>query len=234
MNANRSITLLTAAVSTLSRSRCACNANAAIGIRRYAAPRAVAQEEEPEAALPPFYPRAPSGPLPDLKGKSPSDLQISYDPRGHYMGRRLIRSIDVELRSRLDPDNRAELFRKGSPTAVEPGSVLLIEQVSSRSRPRTQVFAGVLIAVRRKGVMTNIVVRNYVLGTGVELVLPIFSPSVKRIKVLKRVTGVTEGDNIYWLRDKPSAAPLGFTKIDEMVVRDREQERRAKKMQGQR
>ncbi|KAJ3021101.1 hypothetical protein HKX48_009196 [Thoreauomyces humboldtii] len=190
------------------------------------------QEEEVEPPLPPFFPRPATGPLPDLRGLSPKDLQLPYDPRGRYHGARLLRQIDVEMRTRLDLDRRAELFRPGSPDAIEPGSVLLVEQVTSRSRPRTQVFAGVLIAIRRKGVMSNIIVRNYVLGTGVEMVFPIFSPSVKRIKVLKRVTGVVTGDTMYYLRDKPSASPLGFTKIDEMVIRDREQERKAKAMQG--
>ncbi|KAJ3172935.1 hypothetical protein HDU88_004390 [Geranomyces variabilis] len=190
------------------------------------------QEDQTEGPLPPFFPRPATSPLPDLTGKSPQELQLPYDPRGRYHGARLLRSIDVDLRARLDLDKRAELFAPGSPTAVEPGSILLIEQVTSRSRPRKQVFAGVLIAIRRKGVMSNIVVRNYVLGTGVEMVFPIYSPSVARIKVLKRVTGVVRGDNMYYLRDKPSASPLSFTKIDEMVVRDREQERRTKKMQS--
>ncbi|KAJ3168768.1 hypothetical protein HDU87_000927 [Geranomyces variabilis] len=202
--------------------------------RNYASPRAPpqAQEDQTEGPQPPFFPRPATAPLPDLTGKSPQELQLPYDPRGRYHGARLLRSIDVDLRARLDMDKRAELFAPGSPTAVEPGSILLIEQVTSRSRPRKQVFAGVLIAIRRKGVMSNIVVRNYVLGTGVEMVFPIYSPSVARIKVLKRVTGVVRGDNMYYLRDKPSASPLGFTKIDEMVVRDREQERRTKKMQS--
>ncbi|KAI8589939.1 translation protein SH3-like domain-containing protein [Geranomyces variabilis] len=208
--------------------------SAAITARNYASPRAApqAQEDQTEGPLPPFFPRPATSPLPDLTGKSPQELQLPYDPRGRYHGARLLRSIDVDLRARLDMDKRAELFAPGSPTAVEPGSILLIEQVTSRSRPRKQVFAGVLIAIRRKGVMSNIVVRNYVLGTGVEMVFPIYSPSVARIKVLKRVTGVVRGDNMYYLRDKPSASPLGFTKIDEMVVRDREQERRTKKMQS--
>ncbi|TPX57723.1 hypothetical protein PhCBS80983_g03659 [Powellomyces hirtus] len=200
--------------------------------RQYAAPARGAAEEQTEDPLPPFFPRPATGPLPDLTGKSPEELQIPYDPRGRYHGAKLMRSIDVELRSRLDMDERAELFRPGSPTAVEPGSILLIEQVTSRSRPRKQVFAGVLIAIRRKGVMSNIIVRNYVLGTGVEMVFPIFSPSVSRIKVLRRITGLVKGDNMYYLRDRPSASPLGYSKIDEMVVRDREQERRTKKMQS--
>ncbi|KAI9006003.1 translation protein SH3-like domain-containing protein [Gaertneriomyces semiglobifer] len=198
--------------------------------RHYAAPRTANQEDEVLPALGPYYPRPASSPLPSLKGQTSKDLSLPHDPRGHKShSHQLLRQIDVDMRQRLDIDNRADLFRKNHPNALQPGSILLIEQITSRSRPRSQVFAGVLIAIRRKGVMTNIVLRNYVLGTGVEMVIPVFSPSVKRIRVLKKVTDMTEGDNIYWLRDKPSSSPMAFTKIDEMVVRDREQERRARK-----
>ncbi|RKO87425.1 translation protein SH3-like domain-containing protein, partial [Blyttiomyces helicus] len=100
-------------------------------------------------------------------------------------------------------DNRESLFKYGASTAVQPGSVLLVERIASRSQPRPIAFAGVLIAIRRRGIMTNITLRNYVLGTGVEMVFPIFSPLITRIKVLRRVTGMTDSDRLYWLRQKP-------------------------------
>ncbi|KAI8817816.1 uncharacterized protein EV422DRAFT_540063 [Fimicolochytrium jonesii] len=213
--------------------------------------------------LPPFYPRPPTGPLPNLSGLSPSALQIPYDPRGHKHGARLLRSIDVDLRSRLDSTdpsaitpqtstsntsatsaapNRAALFlTPNGPHAVVPGSILLIENVTSRTRPRTQIVAGVLIAIRRKGVLSNIVVRNYVLGTGFEMTFPIFSPNVRRIKVLKRVEegdgkgkAGRKGDTFFEIRENPQLAPTAFGKIDEMVIRDREAERRARVMSTRR
>ncbi|KAI9102728.1 translation protein SH3-like domain-containing protein [Phlyctochytrium arcticum] len=196
--------------------------------RSYAAKAKPAQEAEPESPLPPFFPRD----LTDSQRARSQELETSHGPRGVRQGARLMQSISNYLVNRLDVDGREQLMRGGSASGVEPGSVLMVEYITSRSRPRTQIFAGVLVAIRRKDVMTNIILRNYVLGTGVEMVFPIFSPNIKSIKVLKKVTGVSEGDNIYWLRDKPSSSPVAFTKIDEMVVRDREQDRRAKKLQG--
>jgi ribosomal protein L19 len=119
------------------------------------------------------------------------------------------------------------LFAKGSPDAIEPGSVVVVEQLSSRSSPRKLVFAGVLLAIKRKGILSSITVRNYVLSTGVEMVFPIYSPMVAKIKVLKKVDGFSGGnDQVYFLRDRPSMAPMAFNKIDDMVMRDTEAEKR--------
>ncbi|KAI8617115.1 translation protein SH3-like domain-containing protein, partial [Chytriomyces sp. MP71] len=105
-------------------------------------------------------------------------------------------------------DNRTALFARDSPDAIEPGSIVLVEQISSRSSPRKLAFAGILLAVNRRGLLSTITVRNYVLGTGVEVVYPVYSPMVTRIKVLKRVQpGFANGkDNVKFLRDKPGAA----------------------------
>ncbi|KAJ3212842.1 hypothetical protein HDU67_003583 [Dinochytrium kinnereticum] len=188
----------------------------------------VAQREEGVGdPLPPFYPKpAPANRLPNVKGMSPWKLEIPYDPRGRPSGRRLMRSIDFENRQRHDFDNRTELFSRHSATAVEPGSIIMVEQISSRSAPRTQTFAGVLISIKRKGILSSITLRNYILGTGVEMVFPIYSPSVTRIKVLKRAVGFAKGkDNIFHIRSRPALAPLSFNKIADMIMKDNETER---------
>ncbi|KAJ3102673.1 hypothetical protein HDU97_000370 [Phlyctochytrium planicorne] len=188
----------------------------------------VAQKEEGVGdPLPPFQPKPPlDNKLPDVRRISPYNLGISYDPRGRPSGRRLLRAIDFENRQRHDFDNRAELISRNSPNAVEPGSILMVEQISSRSAPRKLTFAGVLISIKRTGIMSSITLRNYILGTGVEMVFPVFSPSVTKIKVLKRATGFAKGkDNIYHIRSRPALAPVSFNKIPEMVMRDNEAER---------
>ena len=180
----------------------------------------IVQEEDAGAPLGPFYPKP--APLELNRVEPPPDTLPDWREQ-----KTLIASLAEDHRIRHDFDNRSELFRKGGPDEVEPGSILLIEQIASRSRPRKQVFAGVVIAIRRKGIATNIVLRNYVLGTGVEMEFYIYSPMVTRIKVLKRITGIAQGgDDIYWLKDRPHASPLAFSKIDEMVIRDREAEKR--------
>ena len=201
----------------------------------------IERDEDAGDQLPFFYPLPPTSPrLPDVRNLSPKDLNLTYDPRGKRTGRRLMRSIDFESRLRHDLDGRTALIlgpRKVASDhntslidgegAVEPGSVLLVEQISSRSSPRTSLFAGVLVSVKRKGITSSFTLRNYVLGTGVEMVFPLYSPMVTRIKVLKRApAGFAAGrDEVNEIRARPSMAPLSFSKIDDMVLRDKESER---------
>ncbi|KAJ3238974.1 hypothetical protein HDU81_006789 [Chytriomyces hyalinus] len=187
------------------------------------------RDEDAGDALAPFEPKPADGPLHIFnRATHPSAADMPADPRASMYGHRLLRSIDADLRKRHDTDNRTALFTKGSPEAIEPGSIILVEQISSRSSPRKLAFAGVLLNVKRRGVLSSITVRNYVLGTGVEVVYPIYSPMVTRIKVLKRVKpGFSKGgDQVNFLREKPGAAPLSFNAIEEMVIRNNETERK--------
>ncbi|KAJ3033841.1 hypothetical protein HDU99_010772, partial [Rhizoclosmatium hyalinum] len=181
------------------------------------------RDEDAGDALPPFFPK-PSG---DLK-PVPWFAAPKNQPREKAVSRRLLAAVDADLRQRHDFDARTALFEKDSPDAIEPGSVVLVEQLSSRSSPRKLAFAGVLLNVKRRGILSTITVRNYVLGTGVEVVYPIYSPMVSRIKVLKRVSpGWSKGaDQVNFLREKPGSAPLSFGGIEELVIRNTETERK--------
>ena len=181
-------------------------------------------------ALPFFYPKpASSGPLPDVHLKPVKLLNLTPEDKWKRPSRELMRSIDVDHRLRHDFDGRSEMFGdRGGAQAVEPGSILLVEQVSCRSSPRKMAFAGVLLSITRKGIMSSITLRNYVLGTGVEMVFPIYSPMVTRIKVLKRVQeGFAKGrDDVFELRERPALAPFGFGEIEGMVKKDADYERK--------
>ncbi|KAJ3117313.1 hypothetical protein HDU96_007219 [Phlyctochytrium bullatum] len=190
---------------------------------------AVRREEGVGDPLPPFLPKpVSSNTAPDVRGISPWKLEIPYDPRGRPQGRRLLRSLDLEHRQRHDFDNRTSIFSRNSKEAVEPGSILLVEQITSRSAPRKVTFAGVLIAIKRKGIMSSFTLRNYILGTGVEMVFPIYAPSVTKIKVLKRAEGFAKGkDNIFHIRSRPALAPVSFNKIPDMLMKESVAERAA-------
>ncbi|KAJ3386708.1 hypothetical protein HDU84_001330 [Entophlyctis sp. JEL0112] len=205
--------------------------------------KATVKDEDAGDALAPYYPRpASTTPLriapPHDRG---SDPELPFDPRGKLKGHRLLRAIDKDLRERSVPfeftgDNRSALFAKRGPESVEPGSVLLVEQLSSRSSPRKLAFAGVLLNIKRRGILSSFTLRNYVMGTGVEMVYPIYSPMVSRIKVLKRVSpGWSKGrDEANFLRTKPSKAPLSFgADIDELVLRNSERERKRTQIRTQ-
>ncbi|KAJ3080189.1 hypothetical protein HK102_003233 [Quaeritorhiza haematococci] len=184
------------------------------------------------APLGPFSPRPVVTPLQNMEHVRPEELELPPHIRWQRPNKALMRSIDVDLRTRYDFDERAKLFSSSSPDSVPLGSILLVEQVSSRTQPRVQTFAGVLVSIRRKGVSSNFTLRNYVLGTGIEMMFPVFSPMITRIRVLRKYEGSpttaavgADGEQpqeIDW-RDRQQG---GYKNIDEMLLRDSEQRRK--------
>ncbi|KAI8923042.1 translation protein SH3-like domain-containing protein [Entophlyctis helioformis] len=198
--------------------------------RSYAAPAA---EDDDGDALPLFVPKAALPRLPDVRGIPPRELELHDDRRAHKPQRVLLRAIDLEHRVRFDADGRTQLMSRESPSALQTGSIVLVEYVNSRSKARKQYFAGVLMEIRRKGIMSSIVLRNYVMGTGVEMLFPVYSPMVQRIKVLQPADAElleNNQDDITWIRKK--ACPgIDYSKIDELVARYRSAEERLEKRQ---
>ncbi|KAI9595681.1 translation protein SH3-like domain-containing protein [Syncephalis fuscata] len=127
-------------------------------------------------------------------------------PKGPITNRNLIEVVTTEHLERLDPtgEKRALLSRR-SRSHINPGDVLMIESYTSRTKGTTTRFMGVCIAICRKGVDTNVLVRNIVERIGVEFRFPVFSPMVKRIEILKRGEGYRRA-KLYYLREQPGKA----------------------------
>lgn len=68
-----------------------------------------------------------------------------------------------------------------------------------KEKERIQVFEGVVIGMRGRGIQSSFVVRKMSFGVGVERVFPLHSPSVEKIKVVKR--GSVRRAKLYYLRD---------------------------------
>ena len=142
-----------------------------------------------------------------------------------------MRRINADLTSRYDFDNRSVFFdRKNHPDeSIAPGSVLLLEQIQSRTKPTKSIFAGVLTNSRRKGIGSSFSIRYTLLGTTVDMRIPLYSPLLTRIKVLKKVGW----EELRGLRPKQIAekvindAPSALKAVDELVMRERELAKRA-------
>ncbi|KAI8902325.1 hypothetical protein BC833DRAFT_573847 [Globomyces pollinis-pini] len=140
----------------------------------------------------------------------------------------LLRSIDFESQLRFDVDGRSKMFLDKNPTVL-PGAILLVEQISSRSSPQKRSFAGVYLGLRKKGVLSNIVLRTLVMGTGVEMVIPIFSPMVLKFIVLKDSNVSLEDQkmkDINWIREHPEKSGVDFNEIENIVIRYKNQQLR--------
>lgn len=67
-------------------------------------------------------------------------------------------------------------------------------------KERIQVFQGVLIAMRGRGVNRMITVRRIVANEGVERIFPLHSPRIAKIEVVRQ--GDARRAKLYFLRDR--------------------------------
>ncbi len=72
--------------------------------------------------------------------------------------------------------------------------------IKEGEKERIQLFIGVVIAIRGRGIRKTISVRRIVQGEGVERQFPMHSPRVKDIVTTRR--GETRRSKLYFLRDR--------------------------------
>lgn len=73
-----------------------------------------------------------------------------------------------------------------------------------KEKERIQVFEGVVIGMRGRGIQSSFVVRKVSFGVGVERIFPLHSPTVDKIKVLKQ--GKVRRAKLYYLRERTGKA----------------------------
>jgi large subunit ribosomal protein L19 len=71
-------------------------------------------------------------------------------------------------------------------------------KVVEGDKERIQVFEGVVIRKRMKGLVSNFTVRKIASGVGVERTFPVNSPRVDRLEVIRH--GKVRRKNLYYLR----------------------------------
>ena len=103
-------------------------------------------------------------------------------------------------------------------------TVKLHLKIKEGSKERIQVFEGVVIAIKGSGINKNLVVRKISYGIGVEKIVPLHTPVLEKIEVVKR--GNVRRSKLYYLRNRVGKRALKvgmsedvyFTDDDEVVV----------------
>ncbi|MDO7787198.1 50S ribosomal protein L19 [Desulforamulus aquiferis] len=91
-----------------------------------------------------------------------------------------------------------EQIKKDIP-AFRPGDTVKVHyKVIEGTRERIQVFEGVVIRRRGGGLSETFTVRRVTYGVGVERTIPLHSPKVDRIEVVRR--GKVRRARLYYLR----------------------------------
>jgi len=104
---------------------------------------------------------------------------------------------------------------------LRAGDVVKIHRkIKEGKKERIQIFEGIIIAVKgRQSSSPMITVRKVSYGVGVELILPIYSPAIEKIELVKRAK--VRRAKLYYIREK-SAKSLrlkykdlsGFVKVE--------------------
>ena len=85
--------------------------------------------------------------------------------------------------------------------SFQPGDTIKVHlKVKEGEKERIQVFEGVCIAKKNAGINSSFTVRKISYGEGIERVLPLFSPQINKIELVK--SGVVRRSKLYYLRKR--------------------------------
>jgi large subunit ribosomal protein L19 len=101
--------------------------------------------------------------------------------------------VESVVADQIKPDSEFPVFSVGDTLNV---SVRIIEG----GKERVQVYQGVLIAMKGRGINRTITVRRIVANEGVERIFPLHSPRIAKIEVVRR--GDARRAKLYFLRDR--------------------------------
>ncbi len=85
--------------------------------------------------------------------------------------------------------------------------------VREGDKKRTQIFKGLVIAIKNSGVRKTFTVRKISAGVGVEKILPYNSPNVGDIKIIRK--GAVRKSKIYYMRKRIGKKAL---KVNEGIM----------------
>ncbi len=107
-----------------------------------------------------------------------------------------------------------EQLKKDLPEIRIGDSVNVHVKVREGDKERIQVFSGVVIARKGRGINENITVRRISYGVGVERVFPVHSPMIEKFEITKR--GDARRAKLYYLRKRTGKAALAVKESKEV------------------
>lgn len=102
------------------------------------------------------------------------------------------------MKSQLIEDMEANLLKKDIPDFKVGDTISLSFRIIEGEKERVQVFTGTVIARKGKGLSEMISLYRVAYGSAMERVIPLHSPKLAKIEVVKR--GKVRKSKLYYLR----------------------------------
>jgi large subunit ribosomal protein L19 len=107
----------------------------------------------------------------------------------------------MDIIQQLEQEQVGKLTAERPVPDFAPGDTVKVHlKVVEGTRERIQVFEGVVIGRKNRGVNSAFTVRKISYGEGVERVFPLYSPRIDRIEVVRK--GIVRRAKLYYLRGR--------------------------------
>jgi len=100
-------------------------------------------------------------------------------------------------------------------------TVKLHLKIKEGNKERIQIFEGVVISIKGSGIGKNIVVRKISYGVGVEKIVPLHSPILNKIEVVKR--GTVRRSKLTYLKKRAGKRALKVGLTEDLYLTDEEE-----------
>ncbi|MDP6474848.1 MAG: 50S ribosomal protein L19 [Alphaproteobacteria bacterium] len=125
----------------------------------------------------------------------------------------------MNIIEQMNRKNVAKLSADRDVPEFAPGDTVRIHvKVTEGTRERIQMFEGVCIARKNRGLNSSFTVRKISHGEGVERVFPLYSPRIAKIEIAKR--GAVRRAKLYYLRGRRGKSARIREKRDDRATRD--------------
>lgn len=106
-----------------------------------------------------------------------------------------------------------ESFKKKNPPEFGVGDTVDVHvRIQEGDKERVQLFSGIVLCMKNKGIAQTFTVRRIVQGEGVERIFPVHSPFIADVKVRRRHH--VKRAKLYYLRDRSGKSARMRERID--------------------
>ena len=91
-------------------------------------------------------------------------------------------------------------------------------KIKEQNKERIQVFKGVVIGIKGVGVAKTVTVRKISYGIGVEKIIPLYSPMLEKVEIVKR--GTVRRSKISYLRGRVGKRALKINNLKDVFETD--------------